>query len=142
MKREESALIIEMDDTTYVEMLKKGKINIGWRKCHIADYVNVKRCFNCWGFYHIAKNCTRPISCAKCAGDHKISDCKAEKEKCINYMYKNKTYNLKINEEHSALSRKLSDTQEGYQRGKEENWMRKRWLQDKDEEIMYTNAQS
>lgn len=106
MKKEESALIIEMDDTTYVEMLKKGKINIGWRKCHVADYVNVKRCFNCWGFYHIAKNCTRPISCAKCAGDHKISDCKAEKEKCVNYMYKNKTYNLKINEEHSALSRK------------------------------------
>lgn len=95
-----------MDDTTYVEMLKKGKINIGGRKCHVADYVNVKRCFNCWGFYHIAKNCTRPISCAKCAGNHKISDCKAEKEKCVNYMYKNKTYNLKINEEHSALSRK------------------------------------
>lgn len=47
MKRGESALIIEMDDTMYVEMLEKGKINIGWRKCHVADYVNVKRCFNC-----------------------------------------------------------------------------------------------
>ncbi|XP_077279098.1 uncharacterized protein LOC143906728 [Temnothorax americanus] len=104
-KRENGMLIVEVDEITHVEMLKTEKINIGWRKCHVTNYVNVKRCYNCWGFYHIAKNCTRPVTCSKCAGNHKDSECKVEKEKCVNCMYKNKTYNLKINEEHGAMSR-------------------------------------
>lgn len=104
-KREYGMLIVEVDTATHEKMLEKEKINIGWRKCHVVNYINVKRCYNCWGFYHIAKNCTRSITCSKCAGDHKDSDCKTKEERCINCIYKNKTYNLEIKEEHSALSR-------------------------------------
>ncbi|KMQ86031.1 hypothetical protein RF55_15102 [Lasius niger] len=100
----DGSLLIEVDDVTHEEMLRMERINVGWRKCRVVDYVNVKRCFNCWGFYHIARNCKRPITCSKCAGDHKDMDCKAKKEKCVNCMYKNKNYNLKINDEHNALS--------------------------------------
>lgn len=103
--KRESTLIIEVDSATHEEMLNVGKLNIGWRKCRVINYVNVKRCYKCWGFYHIAKNCTRPITCSKCAGEHKDNDCKTKKGRCVNCMYKNKTYNLKINEEHSALSK-------------------------------------
>lgn len=105
VKKEGGVVIVEVDDATHVEMLKMEKINVGWKKCRVVNYLNVKRCFNCWGFYHIADNCTRPLACSRCAGDHKSSDCKAKKEKCVNCMYKNKTYNLKINEEHNAMSR-------------------------------------
>lgn len=103
--KRECTLIAEVDSVTYEEMLRIEKLSIGWKKCRVVNHINVKRCYNCWGFYHIAKNCTRPITCSKCTGDHKDNDCKTKKEKCVNCMYKNKAYNLKVNKDHSALSR-------------------------------------
>lgn len=99
------SLIIELDDVTYDELMKRGKINVGWRKCRVFDYISVKRCFKCWGYYHIAKNCVKQESCHKCAGKHKAEECREKKMRCVNCMHKIKTYNLKINDEHDALSR-------------------------------------
>lgn len=45
---EEGLLIIEVDKRTQ-ELISRGKINIGWRKCRIFDYVNVKRCLKMLG---------------------------------------------------------------------------------------------
>lgn len=100
----EGSLILEVDEVTHELILKRGKINIGWGKCMVFNHYSLRRCFRCWGYYHIAKNCTRQETCHKCAGDHKTSECTATRKRCINCMYKNKTYNLKINDEHDALS--------------------------------------
>lgn len=54
----DSSIIIEVDTCMYY-MLRREKINIGWKKCLIFNYVNVKRCFNCWDYYYITKNCKR-----------------------------------------------------------------------------------
>jgi len=105
-RKEDGSLILEVDEMTHELLLRNEKINIGWRKCLVFDHYSVKRCFKCWGYYHIAKNCKREETCQKCAGKHKVSDCKATKLKCVNCMHKIKTYNLKINDEHNALSRK------------------------------------
>lgn len=67
------------------------------------NHVSIKRCFKCWGFYHIAKNCTRDETCHKCAGKHKASECREKENKCVNCMFKIKTYKLKIKDEHDAL---------------------------------------
>jgi len=45
---------------------------------------------------------TRKETCHKCAGIHS-RDCTATKKKCVNCMFKIR-YNLKINDEHGALS--------------------------------------
>lgn len=103
-KKVDGSMLIEADEVTHEDMIRMERINVGWRKCRVVDFVNVKRCFNCWGFYHIARNCKRPITCPKCAGSHVVTECKADKEKCVNCMYKNRNYNLKINEEHNALN--------------------------------------
>lgn len=100
----DGSIILVVDEDTHERMLKEEKVNIGWRRCFVVNYINVKRCFNCWGYYHIAKNCTRSVTCHKCAGNHKEDECKATKKRCVNCMYKNKTYNLKIGEEHDTLS--------------------------------------
>lgn len=100
----EGSIILEVDEETHQFMLRKEKLNVGWRKCPIFNHVSVKRCFKCWGFYHIAKNCTREETCHKCAGNHKATECTARRNKCVNCMFKNRTYNLKINDEHDALS--------------------------------------
>ncbi|XP_029177728.1 uncharacterized protein LOC114945635 [Nylanderia fulva] len=105
-RKEDGSLIMEVDEIAHELMLKKEKINIGWRKCPVFEHYSVKRCFKCWGYYHIAKNCKREETCHKCAGNHKASDCKVTKMRCVNCMYKSKTYNLKINDEHDALNRK------------------------------------
>jgi hypothetical protein len=104
--RSGGSLILEVDIRTHELMLEKERINIGWNKCRVFDHYSIKRCFKCWGFYHIAKDCKRQETCSKCAANHKASECKAIKMRCVSCMHKNKTYNLKINEEHDALSRK------------------------------------
>lgn len=103
--KEEGSLILEVDEITHETVLKREKLNIGWRKCVALSYFSVKRCYKCWGYYHIAKNCTRQDTCHRCAGNHKESECTATKKRCVNCMHKIKAYNLKINDEHDALNR-------------------------------------
>lgn len=102
--RKEGSVILEVDEETHELMLRREKINIEWRKCRVFSHYTVRRCFRCWGYYHIAKNCTRQETCHKCARSHKINEYTATKKKCINCMNKNKAYNLEINDEHDALS--------------------------------------
>ncbi|XP_077279855.1 uncharacterized protein LOC143907159 [Temnothorax americanus] len=101
---EQGSVIIEVDESTHNSLINRGKINLGWRKCPIFNYISVRRCFNCWGYYHIAKNCTRQETCYKCARNHKANECTTAKKRCVNCTYKNQTYNLKINVEHEALN--------------------------------------
>lgn len=98
------AIILEVDEGTHSVMLKKEKLNIGWRKCRVFNHLNIKRCFKCWGFYHIAKYCKRDETCHKCAGKHKSAECSETSAKCVNCMFKIQTYNIKINDDHDALS--------------------------------------
>jgi len=46
----------------------------------------------------------RNETCHKCAGNHKAADCTETKKRFVNCMFKIRTYNLKINDEHDALS--------------------------------------
>jgi len=122
--REEGSIILKVDEKTHELMLRREKLNIGWKKCMVFNYYSVKRCFKCWGYYHLAKNCTWQETCHKCAGSHISKECKATEKRYANCMYKNKTYNLKINDEHDALSR-MSDLHQGVKRREKKNWMDK-----------------
>ncbi|XP_076302220.1 uncharacterized protein LOC143220467 [Lasioglossum baleicum] len=121
--KEGRSIIIEVDEVTHAVMLKKEKLNIGWRKCPVYNHLSIKRCFKCWGFYHIAKNCTRDESCHKCAGNHKASECKEVHNKCVNCMFKIKTYNLKIKDDHDAMDPECPS----YKRAIEEEKRRGGW---------------
>ncbi|XP_029672801.1 uncharacterized protein LOC115241271 [Formica exsecta] len=101
--KEEGSVIIEADEKTHEIMLSMGKLNVGWRKCLVFNHINIKRCFKCWGYYHIAKNCTRNETCHKCAKNHRAVECTATNKRCINCMFKIQTYNLRISDEHDAL---------------------------------------
>lgn len=121
--REEGSIILEVDERTHEILLNKGKLSVGWKKCKAFNHLNVKRCYKCWGFYHIAKKCTREEKCSKCAGNHNIKECKAAKSRCVNCMFKNQKYNLKINEEHDALDRECPT----YKRTMQEEKRRAGW---------------
>lgn len=121
--KENGAIIIEVDEETHDLIIKKEKLNMGWKKCLAFRHYSIKRCFKCWGFYHIAKNCTREETFHKCAGKHKATECTAEKNKCVNCVFKNKTYNLKLNDEHDALNPECPS----YKRAIEEEKRRAGW---------------
>lgn len=89
---------------THELLLGKGKVNIGWKRCPVFNHISVKRCFKCWGYHHMAKNCMRNITCYKCAGNHKSNECTSDKKKCVNCMHKIQAYNLKIRDNHDALN--------------------------------------
>lgn len=38
-------IILEVDATTHKSLLAKEKLNIGWNRCKIYEFVNVMRCF-------------------------------------------------------------------------------------------------
>ncbi|XP_046750286.1 uncharacterized protein LOC124413608 [Diprion similis] len=101
----EGSVILEVDEKTNENIISRGKLNVGWRKCPAYSHVNVKRCFRCWGYYHIAKNCKRDVTCTECAGNHNARECTSTQSKCINCIHKNQSFNLNINVEHSALDR-------------------------------------
>jgi len=64
----------------------------------------VRRCFKCWGFYHIAKECKREVACHRCAGGHISDKCEKNTKKCVNCAHKIQRFNIKIDDEHGALS--------------------------------------
>lgn len=101
--KEGGSVIIETDKKTYELILSKGKLSVGWNKCPVFNHISVKRCFKCWGYFHIAKNCTRDETCHKCAGKHKALECRETKKRCVNCMFKIQAYNLEISDEHDAL---------------------------------------
>jgi len=102
--KEEGSIIVEMDENTYRKMMREGKVNVGWRKCPIFEHVNVMRCFKCWGYYHMARNCKKDTACYKCAGSHAPDKCVEHTKKCVNCAYRVQKFNLKIDEGHDALS--------------------------------------
>jgi len=75
---------MEVDEETHKLILKKAKFNVGRKNCPVFNHINVKRCFKCWGYYHIAKNCAQEETCHKYAGIHNSHDCTEIKKKCVN----------------------------------------------------------
>lgn len=99
------SIILELDENTLSIIMKERKVNVGWKKCIILEHFNVKRCYKCWGYYHIAKQCTREVTCHQCAGNHTADKCTEVKRRCVNCKHKIQKYNVKIDDEHDALSK-------------------------------------
>lgn len=107
MKRgEEGTLIIETDVETHKKLINKGKVNLGWKRCKVYDFVSVLRCFKCWGYNHMAKYCKKEEVCEHCAGNHRGKECKSDFIKCVNCSERIKRYNNNnIKDDHEATDK-------------------------------------
>ena len=94
--------IIELEMSSYDEIIENRKINIGWEKCRVFEYYNISRCYNCCGYHHIAKNCKNNIKCAKCGEDHDTRGCTSETLKCVNCVRYNEKFNLNLDFNHDS----------------------------------------
>lgn len=68
------------------EMLKNGKIKVGWSVCQLKVAQQLTRCYKCSGFGHLAKGCKgtdRSKACWKCGTEgHQAKECK-QAAKCL-----------------------------------------------------------
>lgn len=91
---ENGSIILEVHQDIHKLLLEIGKIKIGWTSYKIYNFIDVNRCFNCWGYNHKAGKCRRSVVCRKCAGQHKESDCQNNWKKCNNCVNWAKKFNL------------------------------------------------
>lgn len=79
-----------------------NRLFVGYQKCRVYDYVNIKPCHNCGRFGHKDSKCKNNIVCLKCAGKHKTSECQVNNLKCTNCDFRNTKYNTKLKTDHIA----------------------------------------
>lgn len=97
-------LVVEVDSTTYKNVMMNRKINIIWQRCKVVDCLDLQRCYNCSGFNHKAANCKSSKACPRCSENHPIKECKSEIEKCINCINSNKRLSMNLDTNHSVWS--------------------------------------
>lgn len=76
--------IISVDSKIHKKILQNNKVKIGWRNYRVFDYINVTRCFNCWGFNHFKDKCTKKERCRICAENHNEKECQSNVKNCTN----------------------------------------------------------
>jgi len=94
-KDKKGTIILETDAKTYKNIIEKGKVNLGWKRCQVFDFVSVIRCFKCWGFNHFSKDCKKEVMCKKCSGIHSSQNCSSTVKKLRELYRKSRTAEFK-----------------------------------------------
>lgn len=79
-----NSAIIECDAKTFEKLKNLQRVNIGWERCRVWEYIDVFRCYRCSEYGHIASSCSKPLCCPKCTGQHERKDCCSDFVKCVN----------------------------------------------------------
>lgn len=75
--------LLQLDLSSYLSILKKGELMIGYEFCRVFDAVELRRCFKCCGFGHFSKDCNRDDVCPRCSEAHDVKACNSSILKCI-----------------------------------------------------------
>lgn len=70
---------IKMDKAWGDRLMDEGGVKIGLVRCKMKKWIEVQRCYKCWGYEHEAKSCRGPDrskACLRCGGEgHKAGEC-------------------------------------------------------------------
>lgn len=99
-------IITELNQVSFMETMKVKKVNIQWERCNVVEHYSVLRCYKCWGFGHMKKECKNDIACGKCGGSHETVTCRVNDMKCINCTMAKEKFNVDLETNHHAWSKK------------------------------------
>lgn len=89
--------VLEVPARVFHILTERKKIYIEWQSHSVKEYINIARCFKCFGFGHIANKCTSEHQyCGHCGEkEHIYKECKkrSENPKCV-CCIKNKRKNI------------------------------------------------
>lgn len=78
--------IVSMPAKACADLLRLGKLKIGWTNCRVQRKANIERCFRCHGTGHKARECSGPDrsdACRRCGETgHRAAGCNKEK-RCL-----------------------------------------------------------
>ena len=60
------------------------KLSLGYVKCKLYKLSSNRRCYHCQRHGHLARNCTNPVACSRCTGEHSSKECEVNTVKCVN----------------------------------------------------------
>lgn len=101
-------IILEVENDIYATLLSEERLNIGWKRCKVFEYVNVVRCFKCARYGHFAEKCKNETTCFNCAGSHMTTECQEQYVKCINCFNAKEKLKLNISYDHTAYDRECA----------------------------------
>ncbi|KAK2578236.1 hypothetical protein KPH14_001021 [Odynerus spinipes] len=100
-------IILQVNNKNFEEIILTGRLNLGYRRYKVEEYVSIVQCFNCWGYGHMASRCKKNGNCRKCGEEHKEKECKETEPICINCTNRMNKYNITdTNIKHVANDRK------------------------------------
>ena len=104
-RRNSGNIIMEVRYDIFKDIMKRAKLNVGWRICKIEEYHCIVQCYKCARFNHFAKDCENSVTCFKCAGNHKTKECTNDYVKCINCVKTTEKLKIKLNSSHTSYDK-------------------------------------
>lgn len=99
-----SNIVCQVNADTWKQLLRLGKIGIGYQWITVEDFSPVLQCYNCLAYGHTKKFCKDESKCQYCSGDHKWDECPVKNNgdppKCIHCVERKED-----NINHTATSR-------------------------------------
>lgn len=95
---------LETDPVSFQRIIAERCLMVLWEQCSVSECLEIRRCYNCCGFYHISTNCSSKTWCVTCGGDHKSSECESTVSLCINCKLSNDKSDAKVDTNHKASS--------------------------------------
>lgn len=101
-----SFAVLQCNGTCFRKLISAGRINLGFNRCSVFENFDLRRCFKCWRFNHLARDCeVDKVVCLKCAGPHLCKDCSEVDARCANCVYFNKEFKCNFDTGHEVVDR-------------------------------------
>lgn len=97
--------IIQVNSEMAESILNQQKVKIQWSMCRVFHHIDVRRCYQCYGFNHKANVCKNRPTCKRC-GEEKHEEEEDCGISCINCKMANQKLNLMLDTNHSVFDRK------------------------------------
>jgi len=93
--------ICEVNGKSFKKLVGWRKVNIGFEKIKVREYLKPRQCFECWRYGHKGKDCKNKKICVRCGDDDHDNEICQKSMMCANCNYQNVKFNRNIDSKHS-----------------------------------------